>query len=333
MELRIFIEPQQGASYATQLRMAQAAEELGYGAFFRSDHYLKMGPVSGLPGPTDSWLTLAGLARETSTIRLGTIFRFGAAGFGPSGFRGGERAPALQLLRASWYEAEHQAYAIPFPGLAERFARLEEQLAIITGMWGTAEGETFSFDGVHYTVRDSPGLPKPVQHPRPPVIVGGGGPRRTPRLAALYADEFNRAFAPVKDTQAQFERVHAACETAGRDPSTLVLSVAQTVCCGRDGGGTGPPGRGDRAFAGGPAPRRAGRNPGRARRPARRVVSDRHPADVPAGAGHLRPRPHRADRQRGGPAALTGAAGPAPGGQAGRARSGKLARPLIVLFR
>jgi alkanesulfonate monooxygenase len=239
MELRIFIEPQQGASYATQLRMAQAAEELGYGAFFRSDHYLKMGPVSGLPGPTDSWLTLAGLARETSTIRLGTMVT--SATFRHPGPLAISVAQADEMsggrvelgLGAGWYEAEHQAYAIPFPGLAERFARLEEQLAIITGMWGTAEGETFSFDGVHYTVKDSPGLPKPVQHPRPPVIVGGGGPRRTPRLAALYADEFNRAFAPLTDTQAQFERVQAACETAGRDPGTLVLSVAQTVCCGR----------------------------------------------------------------------------------------------------
>jgi F420-dependent oxidoreductase-like protein len=240
MELRIFIEPQQGASYAAQLRLAQAAEELGYGAFFRSDHYLKMGPVSGLPGPTDSWLTLAGLARETSTIRLGTMVT--SATFRHPGPLAISVAQADEMsggrvelgLGAGWYEAEHLAYAIPFPGLAERFARLEEQLAIISGLWGTAEGETFSFDGVHYTVKDSPGLPKPVQHPRPPVIIGGGGPRRTPRLAALYADEFNRPFAPVKDTQAQFERVHAACETAGRDPGTLVLSVAQTVCCGRD---------------------------------------------------------------------------------------------------
>ena len=240
MELRIFIEPQQGASYAAQLRMAQAAEELGYGAFFRSDHYLKMGPVSGLPGPTDSWLTLAGLARETSTIRLGTMVT--SATFRHPGPLAISVAQADEMsggrvelgLGAGWYEAEHQAYAIPFPGLAERFARLEEQLAIITGMWGTAEGGTFSFDGVHYTVKDSPGLPKPVQHPRPPVIVGGGGPRRTPRLAALYADEFNRAFASLKETQEQFERVSTACQTAGRDPATLVMSVAHTVCCGRD---------------------------------------------------------------------------------------------------
>ncbi len=240
MELRIFIEPQQGASYAAQLRLAKRAEELGYGAFFRSDHYLKMGPVSGLPGPTDSWLTLAGLARETTTIRLGTMVT--SATFRHPGPLAISVAQADEMsggrvelgLGAGWYEAEHLAYAIPFPGLAERFARLEEQLAIITGMWGTAEGQTFSFDGVHYTVKDSPGLPKPVQHPRPPVIVGGGGPRRTPRLAALYADEFNRAFAPVTDTREQFERVTTACETAGRDPGTLVMSVAQTVCCGRD---------------------------------------------------------------------------------------------------
>src|SRR5687768_12581759 len=203
MQLRIFTEPQQGASYDDQLAVARLAEELGFDAFFRSDHYLKMGGVSGRPGPTDSWVTLAGLARETSTIRLGTLVT--SATFrhpGPlaisvaqvDAMSGGR----VELgLGAGWFEAEHEAYAIPFPPVGERFARLDEQLAIVTGLWRTPAGERFSYSGRHYSVVDSPALPKPVQSPRPPVIIGGGGPKRTPRLAAQFADEFNLPFSPV----------------------------------------------------------------------------------------------------------------------------------------
>jgi alkanesulfonate monooxygenase SsuD/methylene tetrahydromethanopterin reductase-like flavin-dependent oxidoreductase (luciferase family) len=137
-------------------------------------------------------------------------------------------------LGAGWFEAEHAAYGIPFPPLAERFDRLEEQLAVVTGLWATPVGERFSFAGKHYSLTDSPALPKPVQRPRPPVIVGGKGTRRTPRLAATYADEFNVAFTSLEDSAAQFQRVRAACEAAGRDPGELVYSVAQTVVCGSD---------------------------------------------------------------------------------------------------
>src|SRR5580698_3288702 len=192
MQLRIFTEPQQGADYETLLRVAKAAEDLGFDAFFRSDHYLKMGG-SGLPGPTDAWVTLAGLARETSRIRLGTLVT--AATFRYPGPLAISVAQVDQMsggrvelgLGAGWYQAEHAAYAMPFPSLGERFERYEEQLAIITGLWATPEGETFAFDGKHYTVTDSPALPKPVQRPGPPVLIGGGGPKRTPRLAARYA--------------------------------------------------------------------------------------------------------------------------------------------------
>jgi F420-dependent oxidoreductase-like protein len=239
MELRIFTEPQQGASYATLLRVARAAEDLAFGAFFRSDHYLKMGNVSGLPGPTDAWITLAGLARETSQIRLGTLMS-------PATFRypGPLAISVAQVdqmsegriefgFGAGWFGAEHAAYAIPFPDTRERFDRYAEQLAIITGLWETPLGETFSYSGSYYTVTDSPGLPKSAQQPRPPVLIGGGGPTRTPRLAARYADEFNMPFGSVADTSAAFDRVRQACAAAGRDEATMTFSTAQTVCCGR----------------------------------------------------------------------------------------------------
>jgi F420-dependent oxidoreductase-like protein len=240
MRLRIFTEPQQGADYGRQLAVARAAEELGFDAFFRSDHYLKMGGASGLPGPTDSWLTLAGLAVQTSRIRLGTLVS--SATFRQPGPLAISVAQADEMsggrielgLGAGWFQAEHAAYGIPFPATGERFDRLEEQLAVITGLWDTPVGKTFSFGGRYYPVTESPGLPKPVQRPHPPVIVGGLGPTRTPRLAARYADEFNVGFSTVAETGAQFGRVREACQAAGRDPGSLVYSAAQTTCCGRD---------------------------------------------------------------------------------------------------
>jgi F420-dependent oxidoreductase-like protein len=239
MQLRIFTEPQQGADYGTLLSVARATEQLGFDAFFRSDHYLSIGGP-GLPGPTDAWITLAGLARETSRIRLGTLMS-------PVTFRcPGPLAIAVAQvdqmsggrvelgLGTGWYEEEHTAYGIPFPPLAERFSRLEEQLEIITGLWGTEQGGTFSFGGSHYTLTSSPALPKPAQRPRPPVLVGGDGQHRTPRLAARFADEYNIPFATVEASSAAFGRVRQACQEAGRDPGSLVYSAAQTVCCGRD---------------------------------------------------------------------------------------------------
>ncbi|MGH9114972.1 MAG: LLM class F420-dependent oxidoreductase [Acidimicrobiales bacterium] len=238
MRLRIFTEPQQGATYDDLLAMARCAEEEGFDAFFRSDHYLKMGDVDGLPGPTDAWTTLAGLARDTTRIRLGTLVT-------PATFRlpGPLAVSVAQVdamsggrvelgLGAGWFEAEHKAYGIPFPPTGERFARLEEQLAIITGLWAAAEGKTFSHAGSYYKVEDSPALPKPVQRPHPPVIVGGKGPSRTPRLAATFADEYNTSFASPQEARAQFTRVDRACEAAGRDPQTLRRSSPVVVCCG-----------------------------------------------------------------------------------------------------
>ena len=240
MKLRIFTEPQQGADYQTLRAVALATEELGFDAFFRSDHYLAMGGGSGLPGPTDAWATLAALAVETSRIRLGTLMS--AATFRLPGPLAITAAQVDQMsggrvefgLGAGWFEAEHTAYGIPFPPLGERFSRLEEQLTIITGLWGTEVGETFSFDGRYYQLTDSPALPKPTQRPRLPVLLGGAGARRTPRLAARFADEFNVPFRTVRDSAAVFERVREACEAAGRYPAAMTYSVAQTVCCGKD---------------------------------------------------------------------------------------------------
>jgi alkanesulfonate monooxygenase len=239
MELRIFTEPQQGASYDDLLAVARTAEACGFGAFFRSDHYLSMGSSDGLPGPTDAWLTLAALARETTTIRLGTLVTAGTFRLpGPlaitvaqvDAMSGGR----VELgLGTGWYEAEHTAYGIPFPSLGERFDRLEEQLAIVTGLWSTPLGSRFSHAGAHYTLVDSPGLPKPVQSPLP-VIVGGTGAARTPALAARFAAEYNVAFRSVETTGDAFERTRDAARAIDRDPETLVYSAAQVVCCGRD---------------------------------------------------------------------------------------------------
>ena len=240
MRLRIFTEPQQGASYATLRAVARAAEDLGFDAFFRSDHYLKMGPVSGEPGPTDTWATLAALAVETRRIRLGTLVT--CATFRQPGPLAVTVAQVDEMsggrvefgLGAGWYEAEHQAYGIPFPPLKERFDRFAEQLAVITGLWSAQPGAPFSYDGRYYQVTDSPGLPKPAQRPHPPVIIGGGGKRRNPALAARYADEFNAAFVSAPDSAALFERVRGACSDAGRDPASIRFSAAQVVCCGKD---------------------------------------------------------------------------------------------------
>jgi F420-dependent oxidoreductase-like protein len=234
VQLRVFTEPQQGATYDELLRVAQASEQLGFDAFFRSDHYLTIGGDGGV-GSTDAWVTLAGLARETSRIRLGTLVT-------PVTFRQPANlaisvAQVDQMsggrvelgLGTGWYDAEHTAYGLPFPPLGERFAMLEEQLQVVKGLWSSAG--PFTFEGEHYRLLDSPALPKPVQRPGPPVVMGGFGAKRTPRLAATYADEYNVPFHSLEETAAAFDRVRAACETTKR---SVLLSAAQTIAVGRD---------------------------------------------------------------------------------------------------
>jgi F420-dependent oxidoreductase-like protein len=239
VQLRIFTEPQMGATYDDLLAVARRTEETGFDAFFRSDHYLTMGG-DGLPGPTDAWVTLGGLARETSRIRLGTLMT--AATFRLPGPLAVSVAQVDQMsggrvelgIGAGWFAEEHQAYGIPFPEVGERFDRYEEQVAVITGLWRTPPGETFDFVGTHYQVSGSPALPKPVQEGGIPLLIGGGGKKRTPRLAARYADEFNVPFSSAEENARLFAGVRAACEEVGRDPGSLACSSALVLCVGRD---------------------------------------------------------------------------------------------------
>jgi F420-dependent oxidoreductase-like protein len=238
MSLRIFTEPQQGASYDQLLAVARTGEQLGFSAFFRSDHYLKMGSATGLPATTDAWVTLAGLARDTSTIRLGTLVT-------PVTFRaiGSLAVAAAQIdqmsggrievgLGAGWYEAEHQAFALPFPALAARYDLLEDQLSLLHGLWSTAPGETFEWKGRTGSARIEADTVRPRQSPHPPIVMGGAGGPRSARLAAAYADEYNTAFVPVDIMKAIHDRVRGVCDTKGRDPSTIVWSIGQVLCCG-----------------------------------------------------------------------------------------------------
>ncbi|MGL4306674.1 MAG: LLM class F420-dependent oxidoreductase [Mycobacteriaceae bacterium] len=237
MDLRIFTEPQQGATYHDLLRVAQACEQLEFDAFFRSDHYLAMNS-EGLPGPTDAWLTLAGIARETTTIRLGTLvtsatFRFpGPLAISVAQVDEMSGGRVEFGLGAGWFAEEHSAYAIPFPTLPERFDRLEESLEIITGLWKTPLGKKFNYDGQYFSLENSPALPKPVQHPMPPLIIGGMGKNRTPKLAARFANEFNLPFISVQDSAKQIARVRAACEGIERQPESMIFSNALVVCGG-----------------------------------------------------------------------------------------------------
>jgi alkanesulfonate monooxygenase SsuD/methylene tetrahydromethanopterin reductase-like flavin-dependent oxidoreductase (luciferase family) len=239
MALRIFTEPQQGASYDQLLAIARTAEECGFSAFFRSDHLLKMGAATGEPGYTDAWVTLAGLARDTKTIRLGTLVTpvtFRPVGTFPVLAAQVDHMSAGRLeigLGAGWYAAEHEAYGLPFPPIATRYDLLEDQLAILHGAWSAPDGAAFALSGRTCTVHLEADRMRPLQQPHPPIVLGGMGGPRASRLAATYADEFNTSFKPAAVTRGIFESVRQACERAGRDPASMVWSAGQVLCCGR----------------------------------------------------------------------------------------------------
>ena len=238
MRIRVLMEPRHGARYADILALARATEDAGFNAFFRSDHLLGVDPDDPSYLPTECWSTLGGIARETTRIRLGALV--GAATFRWPGLLAAAVASVNEMsggrvelgLGTGWYEREHAAFGIPFPASGrERFDRLAEQLEIITGMWRTPPGESYWFTGHHYTVTDCRTPPRP--DPVPPVIVGGTGRRRTPAVAARYADEFNGALAATGTELAErFAVFDRACAAIGRDPAGVRRSVVLPVACG-----------------------------------------------------------------------------------------------------
>jgi F420-dependent oxidoreductase-like protein len=235
MLVRVMVEPQQGATYDDLLRAAHTAEDLGFEGFFRSDHYQHIGGGGGHPGPTDAWVTLAGLARETRRIRLGTLVS-------PATFRlPGPFAIAVATVDAmsggridvgfgaGWFETEHVSYGIPFQSPAVRVARLAEYIEVVDGLWQTPANETFTFEGRYFRLQASPALPKPYQRPRPPMIVGGRGGPRSAAIAATFADEYNVSFSTLTNT-------HNAFEAVRRQPGggRLAYSAGQSLYIGVD---------------------------------------------------------------------------------------------------
>jgi F420-dependent oxidoreductase-like protein len=237
MRFALMIEPQQGLTYAEQLAVARHAEAAGFEALFRSDHY------ESFPGPTDNpttdaWAVIAGLARETQRIQLGTlvspvtfrlpgnIAKVAATVHEMSGGR-------IELgLGTGWHDSEHQRYGFPFPPISDRADMLEEQLQIVRGLWTEPDG--WSFKGRHYSIDDSLFRPKPV--PRPRILVGGGGTPRSMRIAARWADEFNLSSSTPQLARDKYAALTAVCEAAGRDPASLTRSAMVGVLVGATAG-------------------------------------------------------------------------------------------------
>jgi len=247
MRFALMIEPQQGLSYDEQLAVVQRAEAVGFESFFRSDHYQSFPGPSGEP-TTDAWAVLAGLARETTTITLGTLVS-------PVTFRYfGNLAKVVTTvdemsggrvefgIGAGWNEPEHRQLGLPFPEIGERADMLEEQFAVLHGLWGEPDG--WSFDGKHATIEDASFHAKPVARPgrpvgsngvaRPRLLAGSEGSPRGLRIAARYADEFNLSSSSPEIAVEKYAALRAACEAIGRDPATIARSVMAGVLIGRD---------------------------------------------------------------------------------------------------
>lgn len=238
MRYALMSEPQQGLSYEEILALARTAEESGFETFFRSDHYSSFPGQSGMP-TTDAWATLGGLARDTSKIYLGTLVS-------PVTFRSpGNFAKVVSTvsemsggrvevgLGAGWNEVEHQQHGLAFPSTRERFDMLEEQLAIVHGLWTEPDG--WSYTGRHWTVRDAIFRPKPVAPPgrrHPNLIVGGAGGPRMVTLVARYADELNISSASPARIVEAYSRLDDACRSVGREPSEVTRSAMTGVLVG-----------------------------------------------------------------------------------------------------
>jgi F420-dependent oxidoreductase-like protein len=238
MQLCLMIEGQEGVTWPQWLALAQACEEHGIPALFRSDHYLNLDGQHPERGSLDAWGTLCALAAATSELRLGTLVS-------PATFRHpSELAKVVTTadqvsqgrvelgLGAGWHQREHEAYGFPFASTRARMDVLEEQLQVVLGNWSGSAQAPFSFQGEHYTLRDLDAQPKPVQRPHPPLIMGGSGGARSVRLAASYADEYNTPFPTLDDVRERRESVLRACEAAGREP--LPFSVMTGLLVGTD---------------------------------------------------------------------------------------------------
>jgi F420-dependent oxidoreductase-like protein len=238
MDVCLMIEGQEDVTWEQWVGLALACEEHGFAALFRSDHYLSFGHPADW-GTLDAWATLAALASLTSRIHLGTLVS-------PVTFRHPSQlaksvvtadhasAGRVELgMGAGWFEAEHRAYGFPFPPTRDRMEMLEEQMEIVHRLWDRDEDEV-SFDGRHYRLAAVHALPKPVQDPHPKLILGGEARPRGAGLAARWADEYNMNFCTPDDCREGRRRLDAACEAAGRDPSTLPLSVMTNALVGAD---------------------------------------------------------------------------------------------------
>ena len=247
MRFALMIEPQQGLTYDDQLAIVRRAESLGFESFFRSDHYQSFPGPEGEP-TTDAWAVLAGLARETTTITLGTLVS-------PITFRHfGNLVKVVTTvdemsggrvefgLGAGWNEPEHRQLGLPFPEIKDRADMLEEQFAVFHGLWGEQDG--WSFEGKHVRIEDASFHPKPVARAgrpvgpngsaRPRLLAGGEGAPRSLRIAARYADEFNLSSSSPEIAVEKFAALRAACEAIGRDPATMGRSVMAGILIGRD---------------------------------------------------------------------------------------------------
>jgi F420-dependent oxidoreductase-like protein len=235
MRICLMIEGQEDVTWDDWTALADACEAAGLEALFRSDHYLSGDGRVGR-GSLDAWTTLAAIATRTQRVRLGTMVS-------PATFRHPSVLAKCAVtvdhisggrvevgLGAGWYELEHNAFGFPFRSLGERMELMEEQLAIVRGEW---DDEEFSFAGRHYTLDRCPALPRPVQE-RMPLIVGGSGKPRTVAAAVRFADEYNTTEGDVEGHRKLRRALDDGCESAGRDPGSLVLSVMTSVLLGRD---------------------------------------------------------------------------------------------------
>jgi F420-dependent oxidoreductase-like protein len=236
MRICLMVEGQEGVTWDEWVDLARTCEESGLEGLFRSDHYVST-INEGQLGSLDAWAVLSGLAAVTSSIRLGTMVS-------PATFRHPSTLAKMVAtadhisggrvelgMGAGWFEREHTAYGFDFPTTTERMDRLAEQLEIVQGEWSDDE---FSFKGAYYTLEGLHAIPRPVQRPHPPIIIGGSGGPRSLALAARWADEYNTVFPTLEEAHARRSALDSALRAAGRPTDDYTFSLMTTCIVGRD---------------------------------------------------------------------------------------------------